>query len=88
MRIISWEELERLIFRGINLFAIIRDLAKDFVQSHYPPKTIKSGMNNNVPTVAGDSRGALSDIMLSALSMLSRETDLMKKKAAKGRGGQ
>lgn len=49
VRIISWDELQRLIYRGINLFSIIRDVTKEFVQSYYPPKTINSRMNENEP---------------------------------------
>jgi hypothetical protein len=49
VRIVSWDEFERLIFRGINLFSIIRDISMEFVQSYYPAKTIKSRINNNEP---------------------------------------
>lgn len=49
-RVIAWgEELNSLIWRGLNLFDLIRQIANEFVRSYAPPKTIKSRMSDEDP---------------------------------------
>jgi hypothetical protein len=48
-RVIPWDEFDALMCRGLNLFAIIRQVVEEYVESYDPPKTIRSRMNKNEP---------------------------------------
>jgi Valyl tRNA synthetase tRNA binding arm len=49
VRIISWDELDALISRGLNLFSFIRQIVDEYTRSYYPPKTIKSRLSDVEP---------------------------------------
>jgi len=48
-RVITWDEFDLLISRGLNLFSFIRQIVNEYVRSYDPPKTIRSRLAANEP---------------------------------------
>jgi hypothetical protein len=48
-RVISWDEFDLLMNRGLNLFALIRQILDEYVRSYDPPKTIRCRLATNEP---------------------------------------
>jgi hypothetical protein len=48
-RVIPWDEFDKTMRRGLNLFSLIRQISEEYVHSYDPPKTIRSRMNDNEP---------------------------------------
>jgi hypothetical protein len=48
-RIVSWNEFDAIICRGINFFGFIRELVDEYVKSYSPPKTIKAKLHEREP---------------------------------------
>jgi hypothetical protein len=49
IRIVSWDDFDKIFTRGVNLFSFIRQLAAEYVQYYNPPKTIKSRLGSKEP---------------------------------------
>jgi hypothetical protein len=49
IRVISWDDFDKIFTRGVNLFSFIRQLAAEYVQGYNPPKTIKSRLGSKEP---------------------------------------
>lgn len=49
VRVISWDEFDIVMSRGINLFSIIRQLVGEYTKSYDPPKTIQSRLGEHEP---------------------------------------
>jgi hypothetical protein len=49
VRVISWEQFDAIMSRGLNLFSFIRQLSDEYVRGYHPPKTIKARLNEYKP---------------------------------------
>jgi hypothetical protein len=49
--VISWDDFDAIMSRGINLFSLIKQVVDEYVSSYNPPKTIKSRLGANEPII-------------------------------------
>jgi hypothetical protein len=49
--IISWDDFDAIMSRGINLFSLIRRVVDEYVCSYSPPETIKSRLTTREPVI-------------------------------------